>query len=619
MVTQTKHKVVDVSAGCLVWVRRRNGSWWPGRVMGLDELPERCSRSPRLGTPVKLLGRKDLNVDWYNFEKSSYVKAFRCRDFDGCIEKAKASASRCTKTSFKYGCRDDAILHALKIENVQGSDCSHQFCSREDIIGNINVESCSRSNFTQSAISLETMNTVNVSKEDGFMKKKRRKTPNDSEDDGTEGTKRMRDLDDIGLRMVPVQNSGEHSEAVFSDSNSLGGSDICDNLSGCSPVNSSKGFLVYLRRRHSNIGHHVNDSLKRKSDRQTISKVLEGTSTVDCSSVGDGDITDVKVSGIKSLESVKTNIISNNSDSTGTSYQKKIASSNYYEDSDARGHKYCASNLYQDCTKGGIERDTSKVQLRWKRNSALLGKDINMEERTIKSKVYLMNGNDSFHGSIMSEGWGQVSNGSVNWKKRTAGRHPISGNEDSLHSAGILSSQHSHCMHYSPDTGYLFDVHLEVQATYKGNYVPLVSITSKLNGNSIVGHPVTVAILEDGFCDNLITSMDLFHGTSGSELSGLLKAKSLIDVRVRKWNLPQKMMESEVRNASSLAVGLGRLPTLRKCGGLPKKTRKLSSIAAGHEYREDERRVAMMDGAYSVDTACVPLKVVFTRINEALR
>ena len=53
---------IDASVGGLVWVRRRNGSWWPGRIMGLDELPESCLVSPRSGTPVKLLGREDASV-----------------------------------------------------------------------------------------------------------------------------------------------------------------------------------------------------------------------------------------------------------------------------------------------------------------------------------------------------------------------------------------------------------------------------------------------------------------------------------------------------------------------------------------------------------------------------
>ncbi|XP_062075330.1 probable cadmium/zinc-transporting ATPase HMA1, chloroplastic [Humulus lupulus] len=59
---ETSNKGIEPSVSELVWVRRRNGSWWPGRIMGLDELFESCLVSPRLGTPVKLLGREDTSV-----------------------------------------------------------------------------------------------------------------------------------------------------------------------------------------------------------------------------------------------------------------------------------------------------------------------------------------------------------------------------------------------------------------------------------------------------------------------------------------------------------------------------------------------------------------------------
>jgi hypothetical protein len=54
--------VGDTSPGTIVWVRRRNGSWWPGRILGQDELPPSQIMSPRSGTPVKLLGREDASV-----------------------------------------------------------------------------------------------------------------------------------------------------------------------------------------------------------------------------------------------------------------------------------------------------------------------------------------------------------------------------------------------------------------------------------------------------------------------------------------------------------------------------------------------------------------------------
>ncbi|XP_022743327.1 uncharacterized protein At1g51745-like [Durio zibethinus] len=106
----------DGGVGSIVWVRRRNGSWWPGKILGHEELPASHLTSPRTGTPVKLLGREDASVDWYNLEKSKRVKAFRCGEFDDCIERAESSQGMPPKKREKYARREDAILHALELE-----------------------------------------------------------------------------------------------------------------------------------------------------------------------------------------------------------------------------------------------------------------------------------------------------------------------------------------------------------------------------------------------------------------------------------------------------------------------------------------------------------------------
>ncbi|GFZ15978.1 Tudor/PWWP/MBT superfamily protein [Actinidia rufa] len=108
--------VVGCSVGSIVWVRRRNGSWWPGKILGAEELSAAHLMSPRSGTPVKLLGREDASVDWYNLEKSKRVKAFRCGEFDDCIEMAETSLGMPPKKREKYARREDAILHALELE-----------------------------------------------------------------------------------------------------------------------------------------------------------------------------------------------------------------------------------------------------------------------------------------------------------------------------------------------------------------------------------------------------------------------------------------------------------------------------------------------------------------------
>ncbi|CAH1453997.1 unnamed protein product [Lactuca virosa] len=62
MSSDTETGMVDCGVGTIVWVRRRNGSWWPGKILGPDELSASPLMSPRSGTPVKLLGREDANV-----------------------------------------------------------------------------------------------------------------------------------------------------------------------------------------------------------------------------------------------------------------------------------------------------------------------------------------------------------------------------------------------------------------------------------------------------------------------------------------------------------------------------------------------------------------------------
>ncbi|XP_015878573.1 uncharacterized protein LOC107414880 isoform X3 [Ziziphus jujuba] len=112
----TESGTADFSVGSIVWVRRRNGSWWPGKIVGPEELSASHLTSPRSGTPVKLLGREDASVDWYNLEKSKRVKAFRCGEFDDCIERAESSQGMPIKKREKYARREDAILHALELE-----------------------------------------------------------------------------------------------------------------------------------------------------------------------------------------------------------------------------------------------------------------------------------------------------------------------------------------------------------------------------------------------------------------------------------------------------------------------------------------------------------------------
>ena len=58
-----KGKGLDVTVGELVWVRRGNGSWWPGQIMDVDEVLDSCVDVDKAReVPIKLLGRDELTV-----------------------------------------------------------------------------------------------------------------------------------------------------------------------------------------------------------------------------------------------------------------------------------------------------------------------------------------------------------------------------------------------------------------------------------------------------------------------------------------------------------------------------------------------------------------------------
>lgn len=209
------------SAGSIVWVRRRNGSWWPGKILGPEELAASHLTSPRSGTPVKLLGREDASVDWYNLEKSKRVKAFRCGEFDDCIEKAESSQGMPIKKREKYARREDAILHALELERQllgkQGklgldSDRRNSKSSGDvkklgivassEIFGEDNVK-LGNSNSHQGSSRLEIYHKDKTVS--GLLSSQKAKDGNQLSraNDHPESLPRMRDLQDFGLTIAP--------------------------------------------------------------------------------------------------------------------------------------------------------------------------------------------------------------------------------------------------------------------------------------------------------------------------------------------------------------------------------------------------------------------------------
>ncbi|KAL3521748.1 hypothetical protein ACH5RR_019897 [Cinchona calisaya] len=204
------------SIGSIVWVRRRNGSWWPGKILGPDDLSASHAMSPRSGTPVKLLGREDASVDWYNLEKSKRVKAFRCGEFDECIERAEASQGLPPKKREKYARREDAILHALELERqMLEKKCGKASCSTNgETPYGMNKESVTSTEKLEIVKGKYLQPETNQVCQSLSLRDKREdqdiclESVTDENqlcvDDGKSGVPpRMRGLQDLGLRAVP--------------------------------------------------------------------------------------------------------------------------------------------------------------------------------------------------------------------------------------------------------------------------------------------------------------------------------------------------------------------------------------------------------------------------------
>lgn len=208
----------DCSIGSIVWVRRRNGSWWPGKILGPDDLSASHVMSPRSGTPVKLLGREDASVDWYNLEKSKRVKAFRCGEFDDCIERAEASQGMPPKKREKYARREDAILHALELERQM----LEKKCGKVGPSTNDEAPYCLRKDLVMTSEKSETGKQKNLQPETHQVCQSHCLSVKDKavsqavcpervkeenqitvEDDNSGVPPRMRGLQDLGLRAVP--------------------------------------------------------------------------------------------------------------------------------------------------------------------------------------------------------------------------------------------------------------------------------------------------------------------------------------------------------------------------------------------------------------------------------
>ena len=214
----------------------------------------------------------------------------------------------------------------------------------------------------------------------------------------------------------------------------------------------------------------------------------------------------------------------------------------------------------------------------------------------------------------------------------------------------------------------LVNVDLKVQASYRKECVPFISLMSKLDGRAIVGHPIQVEALKDGSSDILFPTIDDFsNDVTGIEGSSVLPPAWRTARRTANFRIPRPHAQS-----SNGAEGAAEFPSsdqeqsfeykslnagssshqasLQKRSGLkshrssaekrsskkvPKKlslsscqkTRTLSSLSTEHNFSRkplhdsssyQTDRLTKPDISGSTTVACIPVQLVFSRLLEKI-
>ncbi|KAL6008265.1 hypothetical protein ACLOJK_033771 [Asimina triloba] len=212
----------------------------------------------------------------------------------------------------------------------------------------------------------------------------------------------------------------------------------------------------------------------------------------------------------------------------------------------------------------------------------------------------------------------------------------------------------------------LLDVDLKVHASYQGERVPLVSLMSRLNGKAIVGHPIQIEKMEDG-SSNLILSKHAvgderpdsdgntglppvwrtarrttMHRVPRTHASSALEGEEVDPHQYSDFeSKPQQKKpfsshgykEKLVKKSSYMHQSLTEKNSpkkiLKKINSSSQKIRTLSSIATDQKLsgKSNDHKLSGKDCDLDVliksekttpPLACIPVKLVFSRILEAV-
>ncbi|KAH0666873.1 hypothetical protein KY285_028079 [Solanum tuberosum] len=742
--SETESGTGDCGVGSIVWVRRRNGSWWPGKILCPDEFSASHLMSPRSGTPVKLLGREDASVDWYNLEKSKRVKAFRCGEFDDFIQRAEASLGLPPKKREKYARREDAILHALELERQLGTRCGSLGCSSTDRTNKSTYDFSGRESQTSSKY-LENRNGRRLRskshklshKSDFFLEEKKTcnlssiQESNDhnqfsGDDENSDVPLRMRGLQDLCLSTVPSEHAvpdgiynSEHlvnierkslpvkrklsdeglaeknlvkrrnrgcllAQGLKSSENLPDSGSVCISEMGEEQPGVSKKSRCDLAEEptesltveENNHAQMELSTLKREDNgfhpadlcEQNASGSAEYTGS-DSSETDSAEDTDDELAtisdGAASIELEPKYIGRSEAQPERGSISSEELDEVTLTD-DTSSHAY-----HQESLSAGF--GVSKWQLKGKRNNRSLSRrpldlfDGNLARRPCRMTNFKgKRGYVCLQDDPLTNSWEQKA-GYGSRAPRTASQNmfncvdwawddPASRGywEESAENFDSVNSYH-----HSGGRTMLVNVDLKVQSSFQREHIPMISLTSKINGQAIVGYPVQIEVLSNSSSDSLLWATECNFPESSDNDTALQPiwrtARRTANVRVPRSHASSgldnskgmKHVQGFERNKNVKKASVGGIvqkgsmtrtasqPAIertfaRKSGkkinlSSHQKVRTLKSIAL-QQKRSDQKGSSnshQVDGAIKRETlptviACIPVKLVFSRLSEEL-
>ncbi|XP_054816094.1 uncharacterized protein LOC129315945 isoform X1 [Prosopis cineraria] len=600
---------VDCGVGSIVWVRRRNGSWWPGQILGPEELSSSHLTSPRSGTPVKLLGREDASVrDWYNLEKSKRVKAFRCGEFDDCIERAESSQGMPIKKREKYARREDAILHALELEkqllkkdgksgvgqtgvDYRAKRSRSMYLPAESSDSLDYKEPPSHVDMSSSQFGGEGPHPSSLAEESesAFMddvesdSSDTGSTDSDSDSDSSETEPDMDE--EMALLSEPGRGAEEHGSTSSEEPDELAISSDMRHIYPRNPITSNEAVSKW--------------QLKGKRNSRNLMK--------------------------RSVGAPDGRVALYGADAEGRSHlsHKRLRSTLHYYRNDFTDVFDEADQMF------GLEDDYSP------------------------SYRATSKGRNNVHRGVDWTDW--------DWDDQPA----LKGYWDAKVYAPVYGDRH----HFnSRMRSPLVNVDLKVQASYRKEPVPIVSLMSKVDGKAIIGHPIQIDVLPDGSSDSLVSTFDYLNNDGiGVDGSSMLPPAWRTARRTANFRVPrppvsssngaeasaelsfldqERRFEYKKLNAGSFShkaslsrkssIDSPRPSTDRKPSKkMPKKaslsssqkTRTLSSLSIEHSlsrkplhdsisYQTD--RLIKPDVSGPTTVACIPVKLVFSRLLEKI-